>query len=245
MLSLDNQLAWMPSTIGAGAVSQKPPPQEVAFSPPDEETKNKELSLFGEDGFSFADLIDVVNPLQHIPLVSTFYRESTGDEIGAVPRVVGSTLFFGPIGFAGALANVFVEGSTGKDIGEHMASWVTPDESIETASLENTAAVPGTPSAAPGSEDPVLAWARAESDWAKESIRKQNKAPAKPAAEGASPDKPDRETITVPDATSLLRDDPPASPETPIGVEQMAVLTNDARSAAWAYEVAANLRPQG
>ncbi|WNK00245.1 hypothetical protein L2D14_02195 [Thalassospiraceae bacterium LMO-JJ14] len=245
MLSVDNHLAWMPSTIGSDAGTQKPPPQEIAFSPPDDETKIKELSLFGEDGFSFADLIDVVNPLQHIPLVSTFYRESTGDEIGAAPRVIGSTLFFGPVGLVGALANVFVEGSTGKDIGEHMASWVTSDESIETASLENTTAAPGTAHATPDAEDPVMAWARAESDWARNNLRNQNSSPAKAPPEGASPDRPGRETITVPDATSLLRDHPPAPRKTPFSVEQMAVLTNDARSAAWAYEVAANLRPQG
>ncbi len=31
--------------------------------------------------FTFDDFIDIINPLQHIPILSTVYREMTGDEI--------------------------------------------------------------------------------------------------------------------------------------------------------------------
>ena len=31
-------------------------------------------AMWGKDGFSFADLLDVVNPLQHIPVIGQIYR---------------------------------------------------------------------------------------------------------------------------------------------------------------------------
>ena len=47
---------------------------------------------------SFWDVLDMINPLQHIPGVSTIYRAITGDEIAPLPRVVGDMLFGGPMG---------------------------------------------------------------------------------------------------------------------------------------------------
>lgn len=242
MLSVENQLAWMPSTIGAGAGTPKPS-QELALSAPAPTADDSGYSLFGDDGFSFADLIDVVNPLQHIPLVSTYYRETTGDEIAAAPRVVGSTLFFGPLGLVSALANVFVEGSTGKDIGAHMASWVSPDDSDMAPDTEPGAALANNTVMATDPDDPVLAWARAESDWTKQQARARDDAAekAKNPAPSHGPATPARHDETVPDATPLLRDAQPA----PVGIAQLAVLSDDIRSAARAYEVAANLRPAG
>ncbi|MGR9091340.1 MAG: hypothetical protein ACU85U_12245 [Gammaproteobacteria bacterium] len=53
---------------------------------------------FGDDGLTFADVIDIVNPLQHIPVVSTFYRKLTGDTIDPAMRIAGGALFGGPLG---------------------------------------------------------------------------------------------------------------------------------------------------
>lgn len=75
---------------------------------------------------SFWDLVDMVNPLQHIPVVSTLYRAVTGDEIGAVPRIVGGTLFGGPLGLIGAIANEVVRKDTGQDLGEHALAYLFP-----------------------------------------------------------------------------------------------------------------------
>ena len=33
-----------------------------------------DLKPFGEDGLTFGDILDVINPLQHIPVISTIYR---------------------------------------------------------------------------------------------------------------------------------------------------------------------------
>ncbi len=75
---------------------------------------------FGTDGFTFSDLIDVVNPLHHIPVVGPIYRKITGDNIDSLPRITGSTLFGGPIGATVAVAETVLEAITGKDTGAHL-----------------------------------------------------------------------------------------------------------------------------
>ncbi|PCJ01767.1 MAG: hypothetical protein COB14_03400 [Alphaproteobacteria bacterium] len=69
-----------------------------------------------EDAFSFWDLLDMVNPLQHIPVVSFAYREITGDEIKPVSQIIGGGVFGGPAGLAGGLVNVVVREETGRDV---------------------------------------------------------------------------------------------------------------------------------
>lgn len=69
-----------------------------------------------DEEFKFADLVDMVNPLQHIPVVNHFYRKLTGDEIKPVGKIIGGTVFGGPAGLAGGLVNMIVEKETGRDI---------------------------------------------------------------------------------------------------------------------------------
>jgi len=95
---------------------------------------------------TFSDLVDVINPLQHIPGVSTIYRELTGDEISAPARLAGGTLYFGPIGLAAAAVNVFSEATTGKDIGEHVAALFDGDDTnteIVDAAASTDTVLPG------------------------------------------------------------------------------------------------------
>lgn len=99
------------------------------------------------DSLTFADLIDTINPLQHIPLVSTVYRSITGDEISPAAKVAGNALFLGPIGAVGALVDVAVDQITGKDIGEHVLALFGDDEALpadtETVEQQVTAPKPG------------------------------------------------------------------------------------------------------
>ena len=93
----------------------------------------KVASANKSDDGGFADIIDIINPLQHIPVISTLYRKLTGDEIGQVPRIAGDTLYGGVFGsfvsgLVSAVANVVVEALTGKDIGEHFMAAASPDE---------------------------------------------------------------------------------------------------------------------
>tara|TARA_B100001778_G_C18574793_1_gene624367 strand:+ start:939 stop:1370 length:432 start_codon:yes stop_codon:yes gene_type:complete len=73
-----------------------------------------------QNELKFIDLVDIVNPLQHIPVVNHFYREATGDEIKPATKILGGGLFGGVIGMASATANATIEAQTGKDFTSHM-----------------------------------------------------------------------------------------------------------------------------
>ncbi len=66
--------------------------------------------------FGFGDLIDMVNPLHHLPVVGHVYRELTGDEIKPIGQIMGGALFGGPLGAASGLINVVIQQETGKDM---------------------------------------------------------------------------------------------------------------------------------
>jgi hypothetical protein len=68
---------------------------------------------------SFWDFLDLINPLQHIPVVNTIYRHMTGDTIKTPVQLIGATVLGGPIGFATAMVDSLIEESTGTDIGGH------------------------------------------------------------------------------------------------------------------------------
>ena len=75
--------------------------------------------MFGADGLTFGDIVDVINPLQHLPVVSAVYRWLTGDTISPAARMAGAALYGGPIGFAVAIANLAVDDASGSDLGDH------------------------------------------------------------------------------------------------------------------------------
>ena len=70
------------------------------------------------DTTSFRDILAIVNPLQHIPVVGTIYRALTGDGNATMPSIIGGALFGGPVGLALALAGNAFKSETGMDPGE-------------------------------------------------------------------------------------------------------------------------------
>ncbi|MGY0793996.1 hypothetical protein ACW7BJ_31940 [Azospirillum argentinense] len=96
--------ALAPTTAARDAV-KAPTKQEAA-----------DLSL------DFGDLLDAVNPLQHLPGVSQIYRHATGDEIGLPARLAGGFLFGGPIGLLGSAAMAAFEAVTGDDPLGHLVA---------------------------------------------------------------------------------------------------------------------------
>lgn len=97
----------------------------------------KAPELVNDDFFgSFADILDVINPLQHIPIVSTLYREFTGDSVSSGARIAGGVLFGGPLGLVAALANEIVESISGKDIGANLFAAAT-EKYNKTSSLSS------------------------------------------------------------------------------------------------------------
>lgn len=79
--------------------------------------------------FGFGDLVDMVNPLQHIPLINEGYRAITGDEIKPISKIMGGGLYGGPIGAAGGLIDSAIQNETGMDMGDHVIQRIfQPDE---------------------------------------------------------------------------------------------------------------------
>ena len=78
-------------------------------SPPPVRGDEGDPGLFGKDGFSFGDLIDIINPLHHIPVLGTLYRKITSDEIDPAARVAGGALFGGPLGAGLAVVGTALE----------------------------------------------------------------------------------------------------------------------------------------
>lgn len=96
-----------------------------------------------DDGFSFGDLLDIVNPLQHIPVVSTIYRHLTGDKIGTFAKLAGDTLYGGWTGLVFSAADSAFEEITGKSVGDTAYAMVIGDDQPKTAiaSADTPAAV--------------------------------------------------------------------------------------------------------
>jgi len=105
-----------------------------------------------KDGsFSFHDVLDTLNPLQHLPLISTLYRWVTGDEPGNVASIVGDTLYGGPIGLGVGLLTAAFKAETGKEPGEMVAAALTGEDDGQILSGTATAqagAATGTAAAA-------------------------------------------------------------------------------------------------
>jgi hypothetical protein len=80
----------------------------------------KTLPLWENPQVGFEDFVDIINPLQHIPIVATIYRNKTGDGIGLAARVVGGALWGRIGGFVSGVVNGVVHWFTGKDIGDHI-----------------------------------------------------------------------------------------------------------------------------
>ena len=98
------------------------------------------------DDFSFDDLLDVVNPLQHLPVVSTLYRAITGDTIKTPEKIAGDTLYGGFWGLVSSLADTAFEGITGKSVGDTVLAWVEGgDDSKPVAVASNQADALPTP----------------------------------------------------------------------------------------------------
>lgn len=82
---------------------------------------------------SFGDVLDVINPLQHIPIVSTIYRAITGDEISNGARIAGGALYGGPMGIAMASAVATVETMSGESLEKQIATAFSGNDSATAA----------------------------------------------------------------------------------------------------------------
>lgn len=111
---------WRPDLSGAARTAKYTPDSlaPAAGNPPD-----------STENFGFLDFLDIVNPLQHLPIVSFIYREITDDQIKPVSKIAGGGLYGGLAGAAASAVNVIVEEETGKDIPENLVALVSGDSS--------------------------------------------------------------------------------------------------------------------
>ncbi|CAO3363140.1 hypothetical protein [Azospirillum palustre] len=108
-----------------------------AVSPPTAQRKppaEPEETLADKMSVGFDDLLDVVNPLQQLPVVSSVYREATGEGISIPARLAGGFLFGGLPGLIGSAAMVAFEEVTGDSVLGHLGSLL--EEGTETAAAE-------------------------------------------------------------------------------------------------------------
>lgn len=116
-----------------------------------------------DDGFSFGRFLDIVNPLQHLPVIGTIYRAITGDTITDADRLAGSTLYGGPAGFLLAAASLGIGEATGHTPegwvlaafdGSESAPAPAPDAPVLAAAA--VPAAPATPQAIAPAPAPVV-----------------------------------------------------------------------------------------
>lgn len=102
------QQAYAP--MAGDAVSPNGTKPDIAYSKPDDKE------------YTFADVLDVINPLQHLPVIGTIYRKLSGDEIKPMSDIIGGAIFGGPIGAVASTVNAIVKSRTGMDVAENALS---------------------------------------------------------------------------------------------------------------------------
>lgn len=96
----------------------------------------RQMKLWRGDEFTFADLIDFINPLQHIPIISTIYSHLTGETPGALARFTIGGLIGGPIGLLSAAVNSALITETGRDMGQIAMATITGESKNDSAPAE-------------------------------------------------------------------------------------------------------------
>ena len=111
------------------------------------EAAPKAVFFSGEAGApSFLDFLDIINPLQHIPIVSSLYQALTGDTQSSAAKIIGGGLFGGPIGLIASIFDSIIEQQTGASAADNLLAAVTgndvpalhpKDMQLADASLDN------------------------------------------------------------------------------------------------------------
>lgn len=139
-------------TESAAARDYRPidPPTRIRITPEDK----AEAAFVGEDGLTFGDVLDAINPLNHIPIIGEFIQGES--HISTAAQLAGGALFGGPIGLIASLANAIFTQATGHSVGGAViaalggedasdtqlaaAESAAPTDSIETAMAEENIA---------------------------------------------------------------------------------------------------------
>ncbi|WP_238474893.1 hypothetical protein [Azospirillum cavernae] len=96
-----------------------------------------------EGDLSFGDFLDVINPLQHLPIIGTLYRSLTGETIQPAARVMGGILYGGVIGGLASITNAVIEQASGQDVGDQVMASLGFGEGAHPADSVAVAATTG------------------------------------------------------------------------------------------------------
>lgn len=98
------------------------------------ESIESQLLFLGPDRrFGWDDFADLVNPLQHIPLVSIAYRAMTGDRIYGAATLID--MGFGPLAGAGTIFQLAYQSTTGQSLEDQAVAAVFGPRAVDTAAL--------------------------------------------------------------------------------------------------------------
>ncbi len=129
-------VAKIPAAGYAGVMNQTEAdktPAPAAMTAPAK--TSREFLFWEKEAFGFGDFLDIINPLHHIPIVATVYRNLSADKIGFMPRVIGGALWGRVGGFVAGLVNAAVEWFTGKDVGDHIFAAIWGEKKLDNESL--------------------------------------------------------------------------------------------------------------
>jgi hypothetical protein len=105
----------------------------VAAAPASSPVDQKAQAKSSDWDFSFHNLLSIVNPLEHLPIIGTIYRAITGTHIGIPERIAGDALYGGLWGAVSGAADAAFEAVTGKDFGSTVLALFTghhPDSAL-------------------------------------------------------------------------------------------------------------------
>jgi len=98
------------------------PPNDTYTLTLDEQRIEGGTTHEGKNRFDIFDFLDMINPLQHIPVVNYAYRYLTGDSIKPISSIIGGAVFAGPVGAASGLVTAVVEHEVGSTLPETVLS---------------------------------------------------------------------------------------------------------------------------
>lgn len=98
---------FMPTDPSRERITVRPEPE--ARDEPRWKGSTQKATLGDGKNFTSDDFIDLINPLQHIPVVGHIYRAVTGDQLSQEASVIGGALFGGPMGMIASTVNALIE----------------------------------------------------------------------------------------------------------------------------------------
>jgi hypothetical protein len=95
-------------------------------------------------------LLDILNPLEHLPIIGSIYRAITGTHIGIPEKVAGDALYGGLWGAVSGIADAAFEAVTGKDLGDTVLALFrsSPAAQLTQVTVTPAAQLPASPQTA-------------------------------------------------------------------------------------------------